>query len=207
MTHSTTIYRIEKDGVIHLFNSEKEACDFLKVAQCSVALCYRRNGFCKGWKIERIGISTHHETKTRLHKIWEGMHSRCENPNHKHYASYGGRGITVCDEWSEYVPFRDWAIKAGYRNNLTIDRIDVDGNYSPENCRWATIREQQNNKRSNHLICLDGVSHTIGEWSEMLGIRKTTLRMRLASGWDERKALLTPVRQRKSDMDGGTDND
>ena len=119
----------------------------------------------------------------------------------------GGRGITVCDEWSEYVPFRDWAIKAGYRNNLTIDRIDVDGNYSPENCRWATIREQQNNKRSNHLICLDGVSHTIGEWSEMLGIRKTTLRMRLASGWDERKALLTPVRQRKSDMDGGEDND
>lgn len=206
MTHSTTIYRIEKDGVIRLFNSEKEACDFLKVAKCSVASCYRRNGFCKGWKIERVGISTHHETKTRLHKIWECMHARCENPNHKYYANYGGRGITVCDEWSEYVTFRDWAIEAGYGDNLTIDRIDVNGNYSPKNCRWATIREQQNNKRTNHLICLDGVSRTISEWSEMLGIRKTTLRMRLASGWDERKALLTPVRQRKSCMDGGADN-
>lgn len=196
MTYATTIYSIEKDGIAHQFNSEKATCDFLGVAKCSVASCYHRNGFCKGWEIKRIGISTHHETKTRLHKIWEGMHSRCENPNHKYYANYGGRGIAVCDEWNEYVPFRDWAIKAGYSDNLTIDRIEVNGNYSPGNCRWATIREQQNNKLSNHLIRFNGVSHTISEWSEIVGIKKTTIRERLSAGWPVEKTLTEPVRQR-----------
>lgn len=196
MIHSTTIYSIEKDGTTIQFNSEKEACDFLGVAKCSVASCYRRNGFCKGWEISKVGTSTHHETKTRLHKIWESMHYRCENPNHKYYANYGGRGIRVCNEWNEYVPFRDWAIKTGYNDNLTIDRVEVNGNYNPENCRWATIREQQNNKRSNHLAQFNGISHTISEWSEIVGIKKTTIKERLNAGWPIEKVLTEPVRQR-----------
>lgn len=194
------------------FNSEKEACDFLGVTKCSVSSCYRRNSLCKGWKIRKVGISTHHETKTRLHKIWESMHSRCENQNHKYYAYYGGRGIRVCDEWNEYIPFRDWAIAAGYNDNLTIDRIEVNGNYNPENCRWATIREQQNNKRSNRLVQFNGASHTISEWSEIVGIKKTTIKERLNAGWTIEKVLTEPVRQRtkgyrqSTKMDGG-DND
>lgn len=212
MIHSTTIYSIEKDGITIQFNSEKEVCDFLGVAKCNVASYYRRNGFCKGWKISKVGTSTHHETKTRLHKIWESMHSRCENPNHKYYANYGGRGISVCDEWNEYIPFRDWAIKTGYNDNLTIDRAEVNGNYNPENCRWATIREQQNNKRSNHLVQFNGVSHTISEWSEIVGIKKTTIKERLNARWPIEKVLTEPVRQRtkgyrpSTKMDGGVNH-
>lgn len=124
------------------------------------------------------------------------MHSRCENQNHKYYAYYGGRGIRVCDEWNEYIPFRDWAIEAGYNDGLTIDRIEVNGNYNPENCRWATIREQQNNKRSNRLVQFNGASHTISEWSEIVGIKKTTIKERLNAGWSIEKVLTEPVRQR-----------
>lgn len=212
MIHTTTIYSIEKDGVTIQFNSEKETCDFLGVAKCSVSSCYRQNCLCKGWKISKVGTSTHNETKTRLHKIWEGMHYRCENPNHKYYSSYGGRGIRVCDEWNEYAPFRDWAIKTGYNDNLTIDRVEVNGNYNPENCRWVTIQEQQNNKRSNRFVQFNGISHTISEWSEIVGIKKTTIKERLNAGWHTEKVLTEPVRKRTkgyrpSDRTDEGDND
>ena len=98
----------------------------------------------------------HKQSGTRLYGIWQGMLGRCRNPNDASYARYGGRGITVCDEWkSDFKAFMDWALANGYDEHLTIDRIDNDGNYCPENCRWATIRQQARNRSSNLL--LDGV--------------------------------------------------
>lgn len=196
MKHYTTIYKLSKNGEERLFSSEKEACEFLGVSRCSVSSCFRRRTKCKGWKIERVGASTHMETKTRLHKIWEGMHERCERKTHDYYNNYGGRGVSVCDDWKDYRVFRNWAILNQYNDTLTIDRINVNGNYCPENCRWVTMRQQQNNKRSNHIVYLGEIGHTISEWSEILGIGKTTIRMRLESGWSDENALTVPVRKR-----------
>ncbi len=86
-------------------------------------------------------ITKHGEWGTRIHNIWKGMRQRCNNPNHKYHPRYGGRGISVCDEWDEYLLFRDWALSNGYADNLTIDRIDNDKGYSPDNCQWLTRAE------------------------------------------------------------------
>lgn len=132
------------------------------------------------------------DKRTRLYNIWLLMRKRCNNPKDKCFNLYGGRGISVCEQWNDYLSFKQWAIGNGYEENLTIDRVDVNGNYTPENCRWATVKEQQNNKRNNHRVTIDGVTHTITEWSEISGVKQPTIRRRLKT-WDAKRAVFTPV--------------
>lgn len=130
----------------------------------------------------------------RLHNIWGHMLHRCNNKN---MANYGGRGISVCREWAEsFEVFRDWALANGYRDDLTIDRIDNDGNYCPENCRWATMRTQANNTRRNHNLTAFGETKTVTEWSRVYGVKYNTILNRLYKGWSVEAAITTPPRRR-----------
>lgn len=109
--------------------------------------------------------------KEPLYSVWSDIKYRCYNRNCSGYPYYGGRGIKMCHEWKEdYATFRAWAISTGYRDGLSIDRIDVNGNYEPSNCRWATAKQQANNRRNNKIIEIRGESRTIAEWADMLNV-------------------------------------
>lgn len=138
-----------------------------------------------------LEVSKHNMCGTRLYRIWKSMHTRCYNPNDEHYNDYGARGIIICDSWkNNYLNFYHWAINNGYNDNLTIDRIDVNGIYEPSNCRWATDKEQQNNKRSNIYLTYNNETHTIKEWHDIIGtIKLSTLYYRYHNGWSAEDIL------------------
>lgn len=135
---------------------------------------------------------SHGKSKTRLYRIWCAMKCRCFNKNSKRYTDYGGRGITVCDEWkNDFVVFATWANANGYNDTLSIDRIDVDGDYEPSNCRWATVEEQNVNKRHSRYISFKGEKKTITEWAREMHIDRKTLVFRLDTGWPLEKAFTS----------------
>lgn len=135
--------------------------------------------------------TTHHMTGTRLYQIWSGIRGRCNNPNEECYPNYGGRGIKICDEWnSNFTTFYEWAINNGYKENLTIDRIDNNGDYNPNNCRWVDLKTQANNTRRNHYLTYKGETKSLAEWAEIKKINYSTLRARINTyHWSVEKAL------------------
>lgn len=141
--------------------------------------------------------TVHGASRTRLYNTWRGMRERCENPAHKSYSDYGGRGISVCVEWKDFTVFQKWALSSGYKDGLSIDRIDSDGNYEPPNCRWADKQQQSRNRRSNHLITYKGQTKTVTEWAEQFHINRYTLTMRLKAGWSVEAALEIPAKSPK----------
>ena len=148
--------------------------------------------------IEKVkALAKHNMSHTRVYNIWHTMIQRCYYSKHKSYDSYGGRGITVCDEWrGEHGAenFIEWALSNGYRDDLTLDRIDPNGNYEPSNCRWATRKEQANNTRKNHFLTFDGKTQTVAQWADEKGLTYSTLCHRLENGWTVEKALTMPKR-------------
>jgi len=133
--------------------------------------------------------------KTRLYSNWARMKQRCRDVKAYDFARYGGRGISVCVEWLDYKTFHDWALLNGYREGMTIERIDNDGNYEPRNCTWIPASQQARNKRNNHFVTHWGVRKTLAEWSQILGIESSLLRYRLAH-WSIDRALSEPIRGR-----------
>lgn len=140
------------------------------------------------------GHLVHGKYHTQLHGVWQMMKQRCFNPNQRTYKWYGARGIAVCPEWLDFMGFYKWAVANGYSDGLTLDRIDPNGNYAPENCRWVSWKKQMNNKRSNRLISAFGKTLTIQEWSEVTGIHRSTIVNRLKLGWTSEQAV-TPGRR------------
>lgn len=145
---------------------------------------------------------------TRLNYVFSAMKKRCYNPNCKTYKYYGARGITICDEWLNpertqvegtkernvtkgYIAFKEWALSNGYKDNLTIDRIDVNKGYCPSNCRWATVKEQQNNLRNNIVITYKNETKTLQQWCDELKLDYQLMYHRLQRGWSIQKAFET----------------
>lgn len=120
---------------------------------------------------------------------YHSMMDRCYRETAKNYQNYGGRGIKVCEEWHNILAFEKWVHDSGYKKGLTLERIDVNKDYSPENCKWATPREQANNRRNTIYLEYHGETRTISEWAEKLGINHSTLKNRIHRGWTVEKAL------------------
>lgn len=137
------------------------------------------------------------ERDKRLYRIWNHMKQRCQNPKTDVFSYYGGRGIGICAEWNDFYAFQAWAVESGYREDLTIERIDVNGDYCPENCRWATMKEQAYNRRNNHRLYYDGKYLTITEWAKLLGCSEVCLIYRLNRGWPVEKVITMPIRRKQ----------
>lgn len=140
------------------------------------------------------------KNEERLYSIWRSMKRRCANKNDM---NYGGRGISVCDEWQDYQTFKEWAYNNGYddkadKGQCTIDRINNDGNYEPSNCRWITRKEQNNNMTSNVRLTHNRVTHNLTEWSKITGISYPTLQGRVRRGWKTEDILFKPINKRYS---------
>ena len=151
--------------------------------------CYRSEQIIKNTIHGESSTSTH--KMSRLYRIWAEMKTRCYNPNDSRYARYGGRGIVVCNEWKNSYPmFKKWATTNGYTDDLSIDRINNDGPYSPENCRWADRLTQANNKCNSRFIEAFGRTLTLSQWAREYDIPVKRLHLRLKRGWDIEIALI-----------------
>lgn len=189
------------------FTTERKKCRRITVCRCDcgkiVAVseanllnCHSRSCGC----LHREKFTKHgsyqNGKRVRLYRIWQTMHNRCRNKSQVAFDRYGGRGISVCSEWGEYTVFRDWALENGYRNDLTIDRIDNDGSYCPQNCRWVTMREQSQNTIRNRLMTAFGETKCLSEWHRdpRNGMSKRGLCERLKKGMSLQAAMTTPSR-------------
>lgn len=139
----------------------------------------------------------HSLSKTSLYDCWTAIKQRCLNPKSPYFNNYGGRGIKICDEWLCFKSFSKWAFENGYSEKLTIDRIDVNGNYEPSNCRWVDRKTQARNRRDSRLLEIDGITKSISEWCEIYSVNYNTVNNRIWRGWDWKEALMAPYGVRR----------
>jgi hypothetical protein len=171
---------IRKASVVR---GDTRSCGCLHLERCRAGLNQRKHGDAQVGKV------------SRLHNIWRGMLKRCADGSQD--PRYRARGICVCDQWRDYITFKTWAEANGYSDTLTIDRIDNDGPYSPENCRWATIKEQCRNRRTSRLLTIAGKTQTAAAWAEQYGVSQSTIATRLARGWTAERAVFEKPRVKR----------
>lgn len=180
----TILAEVNKQNNFRMFECE---CD------CGSRKTFRlndlRNGHASSCGCLRVrSCSTHRMSKCYEYKVWQDIKTRCLNKRHKSFGYYGGRGIKVCDRWMKFESFyEDMGPKPG--PGYSIDRIDNDGDYCPENCRWATKKEQNSNTRRRRVLKIGGVSRSVAEWSLFTGTKYGTIGSRLARGWNEKDAV------------------
>lgn len=160
--------------------------------------CGCLNDEMRGKKGLESNRAKHGGAGTRLYREWKAMRSRCKCKNTESYQKwYGAKGITVCPEWDDFAVFRDWALANGYSDELSIDRIDPDKGYSPDNCRWADRYQQANNRTSNHYVEINGEKKTVAEWCRYAGISKSYWYKRYNQGLRGEDLLAPPPVRRK----------
>ena len=172
------------------------------VASCNLGKHCNSCG-CLAKDLAREKFSTHGKTQTRLYTVWLDMRRRCEKEYDQVYKYYGARGITVCEEWQDFQNFYNWAYENGYDENAeygrcTLDRIDNNGNYCPENCRWVDGKTQANNRHTNVSFEFNGETHTLAEWARISQLSYRTLYSRyITYKWSAVKTMTTPLRIRE----------
>lgn len=140
--------------------------------------------------------TTHGFAGHSLYSVWSSMKGRCFNSNDNSYKNYGARGVIVCEEWLEFESFYKWAVGAGYKRGLTVERKDNNGNYEPSNCELLPFEEQSKNRRSNHYITYNCQTKTMAQWSRDLNINYSTLKDRIRSGWSIEKSFTTSIKKK-----------
>lgn len=168
---------------VHLMNGHVQSCG-----------CYRKEVAAENSHVLKM---KHGLSEVKLYGVWANMKYRCYNPHCKAYKDYGGRGISVCPEWlSGFTGFYSWAIGAGYKEGLSIDRINNDGNYEPSNCRWVTMKIQSANRRNSSLYTFNGKTQGLKQWADEYGMHYGTLSGRVKElGMPLSKALAQPLRR------------
>lgn len=154
---------------------------------------------CMKLEQDRINLEaahTHKQSGTRLYEIWQGMKTRCYRSTDARYHRYGGRGITMCDEWkNDFIAFYNWANANGYSDLLSIDRVDNDGNYEPSNCKWSTMEEQCNNRETNIRITIGNATKTLTQWCDIFQLEYATIHGRYTrNGFSGIDDLFSPIR-------------
>jgi len=160
-----------------------------------------RGSFLKNGRVKSCGciarekIVITNDKEKRLHRIWSAIKTRCYNKNAKSYKNYGGRGIKICDEWLDnFTNFSKWSLQNGYKDYLSIDRIDVNGNYEPSNCKWSTDKEQANNKRNTLYITYNNKTQSLRQWCDELNLKYKTIANRIKRyNWTPERAFTTPI--------------
>lgn len=193
----TTLYRLHnyhKQGTYWLC-----ICDCGNFKEVSIGALGKQTNSC-GCLQKESRIKTHiihGKSNSRLFTIWRNIKARCYNQNEPAYNNYGARGIMMCDEWiHDFQAFYDWSISNGYNDTLTIDRINVNGNYEPNNCRWANAKQQAQNRRTSKIYTINGETHCLKEWCEILNLNYRTIHKRIYNhNWDVEKALFTPLKE------------
>lgn len=180
---------LRKDTVANIKRENKWICR----CECGKEISVSASRLNKG-RIKSCGCHNgdnfrkHNMKHTRIYNIWCSMKQRCDE-NRRNYSN-----VTYCNEWKEFIPFYEWSMSNGYAENLTLDRINNNGNYEPSNCRWVSQKVQQNNRTNNTIYTLGKETHTLSEWSEITGIGRSTISARILKlGWSVEKALTTPL--------------
>lgn len=197
----TVLSKAQTRNGISYWNCRCDCGNERKVSTCNLITGKSKSCGCYQKQVLKQRTFKHGMTNSRLYTIYNDMKHRTQNPNDPAFKHYGKRGITICDEWlgeDGFSNFVEWSINNGYSDDLSIDRIEVNGNYCPENCRWATSEVQGNNKRVCHYITHNGETHTVTEWSKITGIKRETLFARIRYGWDESQLFNPPPRRKRS---------